>query len=114
LTPSIATPQISLELAQMSACRAGRYNGKRLGWRRLSTAVTLGVTPRSAEGSGLHGLRAIRPKTWVPHGHSDAKSRAPESREFWPDFRRGGMAEWSMAVVLKTDFADPQNSRFSA
>jgi len=23
-------------------------------------------------------------------------------REFWPDFRRGGMAEWSMAVVLKT------------
>jgi len=24
------------------------------------------------------------------------------------------MAEWSMAVVLKTDFADPQNSRFSA
>jgi hypothetical protein len=24
-------------------------------------------------------------------------------REFWPDFRRGGMAEWSMAVVLKSD-----------
>ena len=23
-------------------------------------------------------------------------------REFWLDFRRGGMAEWSMAVVLKT------------
>ena len=25
-----------------------------------------------------------------------------EMREFWLIFRRGGMAEWSMAVVLKT------------
>src|SRR5437870_4865864 len=24
------------------------------------------------------------------------------TREFWPDCHRGGMAEWSMAVVLKT------------
>ena len=30
---------------------------------------------------------------------------AEENREFWPDCRCGGMAEWSMAVVLKTDDA---------
>jgi hypothetical protein len=29
-------------------------------------------------------------------------------------FRRGGMAEWSMAVVLKTEAVDLQNSRISA
>jgi hypothetical protein len=27
---------------------------------------------------------------------------AHDARGFWPEFRRGGMAEWSMAVVLKT------------
>ena len=27
---------------------------------------------------------------------------SPETCEFRPDFHRGGMAEWSMAVVLKT------------
>jgi hypothetical protein len=37
-----------------------------------------------------------------------------EMREFWLIFRRGGMAEWSMAVVLKTEPADLRNSRFSA
>jgi len=35
-------------------------------------------------------------------------------RGFSPEFRCGGMAERSMAVVLKTDQADPQNSRFLA
>jgi hypothetical protein len=34
--------------------------------------------------------------------HSFATSRGPKSRELWREFRRGGMAEWSMAVVLKT------------
>jgi hypothetical protein len=33
--------------------------------------------------------------------------------EFWPDFRCGGMAEWSMAVVLKTKPADLRKSRLS-
>jgi hypothetical protein len=28
--------------------------------------------------------------------------------------KAGGMAEWSMAVVLKTDLADLKYSRFSA
>jgi hypothetical protein len=37
-----------------------------------------------------------------------------EIRGFSPDFERGGMAEWSMAVVLKTDPADPQNPRISS
>src|SRR5438034_6182975 len=33
-----------------------------------STAVTLGVTPRSAEDSGRHGVRAIRPKVRASRG----------------------------------------------
>jgi len=32
----------------------------------------------------------------------------------WRDFRRGGMAEWSMAVVLKTETVDLLNSRLLA
>jgi hypothetical protein len=35
-------------------------------------------------------------------GHSGRRAEAPRSREFRPDIQRGGMAEWSMAVVLKT------------
>jgi hypothetical protein len=38
----------------------------------------------------------------------------PESRrdlQILAHFRRGGMAEWSMAVVLKTGSADLSNSR---
>jgi hypothetical protein len=31
-----------------------------------------------------------------------AATTVNESRRFWREFRRGGMAEWSMAVVLKT------------
>jgi hypothetical protein len=36
-----------------------------------------------------------------------------EAGEFKAQFRRGGMAEWSMAVVLKTDHADLANSQIS-
>ena len=36
----------------------------------------------------------------VTHALSDATFDKP--CKIWPDFKRGGMAEWSMAVVLKT------------
>src|SRR5262245_7444246 len=70
--------------------------------RRGSTAVTLGATPRSAEDPGLHGLRGFGPETAASWGQRGAELRTLRLREFWPDVRRGGMAEWSMAVVLKT------------
>lgn len=41
-------PSCSGGLGPIPRSRGGRYNGKRSGWRRGSTAVTLGVTPRSA------------------------------------------------------------------
>ena len=34
--------------------------------------------------------------------HFGPEFYGPRSRGFWRIFRRGGMAEWSMAVVLKT------------
>jgi hypothetical protein len=68
---------------------------------QFSAAVTRGVTPRWAEGFGLHGVRAIRPKMRAVQRAFGAKVRLPESREFRRVFRRGGMAEWSMAVVFK-------------
>jgi hypothetical protein len=89
-------------VAPIPPIRAERYNGKRSGWPRWSTAMTLGLTPRAAEGSGLHGLRGFGQELALHEGQSGAILRAPGSREFWPVFRRGGMAEWSMAVVLKT------------
>ena len=48
------------ERGRMSRNHAGRYNGKRSGWRCGSIAVTLGVTPRSAEGAGLSRTSRIR------------------------------------------------------
>jgi hypothetical protein len=53
-------------------------------------------------------------KSGAAQRHSGAKAGAHKSREFRRVFRCGGMAEWSMAVVLKTDTSDPQHSRFSA
>ena len=65
-------------------------------------AMTLGVTLSFAERAGVRGLRGIWPERGSRDGISGEKSGALESREFRRDFRRGGMAEWSMAVVLKT------------
>ena len=64
--------------------------------------VTLRVTHRSAEGSGLHGLRGIRLRMKVSGEHSGAKISSAETARFRACFGCGGMAEWSMAVVLKT------------
>ena len=100
---------------------------------------TLAETPRSDSGkSGVHDAYSIyRREIWtttdrVGHGRlrslelrmrisvtlpGDTEAERPRLLETvsragaWPDFRRGGMAEWSMAVVLKTTLvhvsADP-------
>src|SRR5262245_34814522 len=74
---------------------AERYNCKRSGWRRTSTAVTRGVTPRSAEGSALHGLHGFRQESALREGNPGRKSRAAEianygeflTAEGWPSGR---------------------------
>src|SRR6476620_11151620 len=64
-------------------------------------AVTLDVTQHRTEGSGLHGLRAIRPEMGLFEGHFWCSIASPQNRANSGEFRRGEVAEWSMAVVLK-------------
>jgi len=76
-------------------------NGKRSG-SRGSPALTLGMTPRSAEASCLDGLARCPDRYTCGYAHWEIRPRCLRLRAFWPDSRRGGMAEWWMAVVLKT------------
>ena len=79
--------------------------------RGISTLPTFGAESRAhalaravsdtmANGSSV---RVRRLMVTLPVTRRSAEARPDRrSREFWRKFRRGGMAEWSMAVVLKT------------
>jgi hypothetical protein len=55
------------------------------------------------------------PRVTLSGTHGAELAQVPKrTREFRPVSRRGGMAEWSMAVVLKTELADLEDLRFSA
>src|SRR5262252_9172036 len=58
-------------------------------------------TPRSGRRRPAGARHEWAGRRAIPQGIL-ARRRTGKSPEFWSDFRRGGMAERSMAVVLKT------------
>jgi hypothetical protein len=92
--------------------------GRREAWKRAARSTLtfrIAVTRKGAADADeqLSSWRVV-PIVTLPVTHRGTEAGALEKHGwFAPHFQCGGMAERSMAVVLKPDPADPRNSRFS-